>query len=143
MLGLIIQTILTILQFGIILAAVGLEVFSEKSMGVSRYLTYKKTAFELTLFTSSLIHLYLLIFIIGGILCLILWVLNIKMNKKKLMVPVIIAVIANIGGVVFLLIPVNLSAYYFFLIAIMLFVAIQYIKVTCLLISKPNADINR
>lgn len=138
MLGPIIQTILSVLQFGTILAAVGLEVFSQKSMGVSRYLTYKKTAFESTLFTSSLIHLYLLILIIGGAICIILLVMNFKMNKKKLMVSVIISVIANLSGVILLLCPVNLSAYYFFLIAIMLFVAIQYIKVTWLLITKPK-----
>lgn len=126
--GFALKVVLSIVQILAIVAAVVLEGYSSKRMGVARYLIYKKQMFEDTLFTSTLINVYLLIFLLGGMICLIFFIVNMKLKNKRTTIHLFWAMIANFAGLIFILVQFNLSAYYFFIIAIMMVIAIQYIK---------------
>jgi len=122
----IFNRVLSILQMVIITAVVLLERYSTQKMGVARYLTYKKMWFENKMFTPSLNHLYLFIFILGVAICLWNLVRSFKRNGKK--GSFLVAIVANIIGVIILLFNKELAAYHFFLLVIMAVVAIQYVK---------------
>jgi hypothetical protein len=120
------QLLLSLLQCLIILAVFLLEKFSSAKMGVARYLVYKKQVFQTTLFTPSLLNLYLLAFTLGAVACLMFMIGKVKRGES--VVPLLVAMLANTSGVIFLLLKVDLAAYHFFLIGIMVITVIQYIK---------------
>jgi hypothetical protein len=119
--------VLTILQLICIIGAVGLEIYATKKMGVSRYLIYKKTVFETTLFTPFLTNLYTFLFIFGAFISIVLLV--VKAGKREKVISLFEAAIANLAGVGLLTIKMELAAYHFFLIAIMIVTTIQYVKI--------------
>lgn len=122
----IINMILSILQIVMITAVVLLERYSTQKMGVARYLTYKKMWFENKMFTPSLNHLYVFIFILGAVICFGILVRSFKRNGK--IGSFLVAVVANIIGVIILLFNTEFAAYHFFILVIMAVVAIQYVK---------------
>ncbi|MEH7107351.1 hypothetical protein [Bacillus sp. JJ1764] len=112
--------IFSIIQYSGILLAVILEYLSTRKMGVARYLLYKKQEFDTTYFTDTSIHVLYILFFVGAIVC----VLFLIRGKRK--IPFIIAVLANLLGVVFLQLKSQLYAYHFFLIGMIVVVVLQY-----------------
>jgi hypothetical protein len=136
----ILRNILTFIQILVFIPSILLEYFSTEKMGVIRYLVFKKQRFEETLFNSHLINLYKLILILGILICIILLIYNYnKMRDIRLTKTIIAAIVSNLTGIIFIF---NkhielLNAYYFFLIAIFIITALQYIKlVTKYLVEK-------
>jgi hypothetical protein len=112
---------------GIILAMV-LEDFSTKKMGVARYLVFKKQEFENTFFTPALMNIYSLILIFGATVCIIVFLIRLQKRRKGL-ISLFFAAIANLAGILFMHIGPQLQTYYFFLIGIFIAVLIQYIRI--------------
>lgn len=136
----ILRNILTLIQILVFIPSILLEYFSTEKMGVIRYLVFKKQRFEETLFNSHLINLYKLILILGILICIILLIYNYnKMRDIRLTKTIIAAIVSNLTGIIFIF---NkhielLNAYYFFLVAIFIITALQYIKlVTKYLVKK-------
>jgi hypothetical protein len=126
--NLLIFILTLIVQFSGIILAMVLEDFSTKKMGVARYLVFKKQEFENTFFTPALMNIYSLILILGVAVCLIVLLIQLQKRRKALL-SLIFAVIANLAGILFNHICPPLQTYYFFLIGIFLAVLIQYIRI--------------
>lgn len=116
--------VLAIAQFFSILFVIVLEYLSTEKMGVARYLVYKKQVFDTTIFAPMYVNLYYFFFVAGGLICLFL-LLN-KDKRVGKIVSIVVAIIANIIGVIFLQSMTELNAYHFFLIGIMIVIVIEY-----------------
>ena len=127
----IINVILAVIQVFIFAPSILLEYLSEEKMGVMRYLVFKKRIYEETFFDSYFMNLYKLVLIIGIVICVILFIYNyVKIIDKSLTKSIIVAIVANLTGIVFIVDKHMqlLNAYYFFLISIFITIVLQYIK---------------
>jgi hypothetical protein len=120
----ILYLLITILQFSGIIAAIVLEDLSSEKMGVARYLVFKKQTFESTFLTPFLIHVYTFIFVVGAVICLFLMVT--KGKNKKIVISLLGAAAANIIGIIFIQSKLELQAYPFFIIGIIIVIVVQY-----------------
>ena len=128
--GVVFQLMISLVQILTLIAAFVLEDLGDKKMGVARYLVFKKTEFELTLFTPLLMNIYLAIFIAGGLICLFLLVLKVKGRGGVLRGPsLLLAAIGNGAGIYLLHYRPDLDAYYFFIIAVGIAIVFQYTRI--------------
>ncbi|CAH2715608.1 hypothetical protein BACCIP111895_02792 [Neobacillus rhizosphaerae] len=114
----------SILQFSGIILAMVLEDLSSKKMGVARYLVFKKQEFASSFFTPFLIQIYTILFVIGAIICLLLLIT--KGRSKGMVFSLLIGVAANIIGIIFIQFQMELQAYHFFVIGMMIVIVVQY-----------------
>jgi hypothetical protein len=126
--NLLIFILTLIVQFFAIILAMVLEGLSTKKMGVARYLVFKKQEFENTFFTPALMNIYSLILILGATVCIIGLLIQLR-KRKKALILLFFAVIANLAGILFIHIGLQLQTYYFFLIGLFIAVLIQYIRI--------------
>ncbi len=117
--------LLTLLQFSGIILAIVLENLSAEKMGVARYLIFKKQQFESTYFTPQLILIYTIILGIGAIICTLLLLTKGKSRGKIIML--LVAVAANIIGIIFIQFSADLMAYHFFIIGMVIVIVVQYV----------------
>jgi hypothetical protein len=129
--------VLSILQTGMFVAVFVLEKYAAEKMGVARYLIYKKQWFENTMFTASLRNLYLFIFILGVVICFGLLVRKAKRKEKA--TSFFVAIIANMIGAIILQFKVDLASYHFFVVIIMVIVAIQYWKILLIGVNRTKS----
>lgn len=116
--------LLTLLQFSGIILAIVLENLSAKKMGVARYLIFKKQHFESTYFTPQLILIYTIVLGIGAIICLLLLLTKGKSRAKFILL--LVAAAANIIEILFMQFSMELEAYHFFIIGMLIVIAVQY-----------------
>ncbi len=106
-----------------------LEYLSSEKMGVARFLVYKKQVFETTVFSAEMIKIYTYFFMLGAIICLILLLAKAKGSGLGKYITLLVATVVNVVGIFFLHIGVQLHAYHFFLIGIMIVIVIQYLRI--------------
>lgn len=123
------QLLILLFQVLPLIGAFVLEDLKDKKMGVARYLLFKKTEFEATLFSPMLMDIYLAIFIAGALICLILLVRRLtgKAGISQVL-SLLLAVIGNGAGIYLLHYNPDLDAYYFFMIAVGIAILLQYIS---------------
>lgn len=125
-----IQLLILLFQVLTLIGAFVLEDLGDKKMGVARYLVFKKTELEETLFTPMLMNIYLAIFIAGALICLILLVRRLTAGKGGIsqVFSLLLAFIGNGAGIYLLHYNPDLEAYYFFIIAVGIAIILQYIS---------------
>jgi len=115
---------LSIIQFSGIIIAIVLEDLSDNKMGVARYLVFKKQEFAASYFSPVYMNLYTFILAGGAIVCVAL--LFKKWKSGKRMVSLLLAVLANIIGIMVIQMNLELEAYHFFLIGMFIVITFQY-----------------
>jgi hypothetical protein len=110
-----------ILQFLVIIAAVVLEDLSTKKMGVNRYLLFSKEEYAELFLSPERLKIYGILFIVGIIVCFILFIVNMKKGSS-----VLLAIIYQIIGLI-ILSKVTLQAYPFFVLGIWIVIIFQYL----------------
>lgn len=118
------RLIFFIVQFLVLGAAVVLENLSSKKMGVNRYLLFKKNTYGDTILTPERLKLYTVILIVGFIVCLILFMVKNKRERKSSLL--FFAAIYNVVGIILLSFQ-NLNAFPFFIFGIFIAITFQYI----------------
>ena len=110
-----------ILQFIVIIAAVVLEDLSTKKMGVNRYLLFSKEEYAELFLSPERLKIYGILFIVGIIVCFILFIVNMKKGSS-----ILLAIIYQIIGLI-ILSKVTLQAYPFFVLGIWIVIIFQYL----------------
>ena len=110
-----------ILQFLVIIAAVVLEDLSTKKMGVNRYLLFSKEEYAELFLSPERLKIYGILFIVGIIVCFILFIANMKKGSS-----ILLAIIYQIIGLI-ILSKVTLQAYPFFVLGIWIVIIFQYL----------------
>jgi hypothetical protein len=110
-----------ILQFLVIIAAVVLEDLSTKKMGVNRYLLFSKEEYAELFLSPERLKIYGILFIVGIIVCFILFIVNMKKGSS-----ILLAIIYQIIGLI-ILTKVTLQAYPFFVLGIWIVIIFQYL----------------
>src|SRR3954451_13351892 len=110
-----------ILQFLVIIAAVVLEDLSTKKMGVNRYLLFSKEEYAELFLSPERLKIYGILFIVGIIVCFILFIVNMKKGSS-----ILLAIIYQIIGLI-ILSKVTLLAYPFFVLGIWIVIIFQYL----------------
>jgi hypothetical protein len=110
-----------ILQFLVIIAAVVLEDLSTKKMGVNRYLLFSKEKYAELFLSPERLKIYGILFIVGIIVCFILFIVNMKKGSS-----ILLAIIYQIIGLI-ILTKVTLQAYPFFVLGIWIVIIFQYL----------------
>jgi hypothetical protein len=110
-----------ILQFLVIIAAVVLEDLSTKKMGVNRYLLFSKEEYAELFLSPERLKIYGILFIVGIIVCFILFIVNMKKGSS-----ILLAIIYQIIGLI-ILSKVTLQAYPFFVLGIWIVIIFQYL----------------
>ena len=110
-----------ILQFIVIIAAVVLEDLSTKKMGVNRYLLFSKEEYAELFLSPERLKIYGILFIVGIIVCFILFIVNMKKGSS-----ILLAIIYQIIGLI-ILFKVTLQAYPFFVLGIWIVIIFQYL----------------
>lgn len=128
----ILNVLFFILQLAIIAGAMVLEYLSHKKMGMMRYLVFKKRVYEETLFNSQYMYVYKWLFIIGVVIGLV-WIAYamVKIKNRKIIGMILFSIILHIIGIMLIVSPymVQLKAYHFFFIAVMMDIVIQYVRI--------------
>lgn len=125
-----ISVCLTLIQIFIFSVATMLEYLSDKKMGVARYLIYKNQLFERQFFNAEQLYLYKLIVATGLVISLLVLFYSIlRIQNSRITWSILIAVVVN----TFLLLMmfkdgIQLKAFPFFLLALVIIVAIQYLR---------------
>ncbi|GFR35701.1 hypothetical protein [Thermobrachium celere] len=120
----IIQYILFLIQILLLSVSLILHYLSDKKMGVARFLIFKRSEWEKSFFSSYLIKIYI---ILALLLLVVLVIFSIFKLKQKLLGTIILNVI-----LIFLLVNKSihtLKAGYLFIIAIVLCIFIELIKI--------------
>lgn len=121
-----------ILQLVLITGAMVLEDLSHKKMGMMRYLVFKKRVYEETLFNAQYMYVYKWLFIIGLVIGL-LWIAYtmVKIKNGKIIGMLLFLILLHIIGITLMVSPdmAQLRAYHFFLIAVMMDIGIQYVRI--------------
>ncbi|WP_040683777.1 hypothetical protein [Thermobrachium celere] len=120
----IIHYILSLTQILLFSVSLILHYLSDKKMGVARYLIFKRSEWEKSFFSSNLIKIYI---ILALLLFIVLVIFSIVKLKQKLLFAIILNVV-----LVFLLVNKSihtLKAGYLFIIAIVLCIYIELIKI--------------
>ena len=110
-----------ILQFLVIIAAVVLEDLSTKKMGVNRFLLFSKEEYAELFLSPERLKIYGILFIVGIIVCFILFIVNMKKGSS-----ILLAIIYQIIGLI-ILSKVTLQAYPFFVLGIWIVIIFQYL----------------
>ncbi|MBM4765157.1 hypothetical protein [Bacillus sp. B15-48] len=113
------------LQFSVLIVAVILENLATKKMGVYRYLLFYKEKYGESLLTPELVKIHSVLFIVGIIICFILFMVNMKKGEKW--ITTLLAIIYQIIGL-FILFQTKLHAYPFFVLGIWIVIILQYLS---------------
>ncbi|WP_071392774.1 hypothetical protein [Bacillus tuaregi] len=100
-----------------------LESLSTSKMGVNRYLLYKKIHYAETIFTPEKLKWYLILLIIGILICLFLFI---KKSSKRLAKRVLLYLTIYQAAGIALLSSQSLNAYPLFAIGILSIILLQY-----------------
>lgn len=123
--------IISILQICIFMAVILLEYFSRNKMGVIRYVVYKNHEFQTTIFSPQFIMLFKTLLLVSTALFVILLILAYTKAKYSVnkTISIIGALISAFGIVIFFFGEAfNLKSLPFFMLAVLIIVIIQFIK---------------
>ncbi|SEF87087.1 hypothetical protein SAMN05660865_01217 [Caloramator fervidus] len=115
----VLRNILFLIQMFLIALVGVLQFFSKKRMGVARYLIFKNSLFENTVFKAEFIKFYLILSMFFLLLSLIVFY---KLKKKA-----IFLIILNLA-LILLLLCKTFNTRYFFIIILLLDIFIEVIK---------------
>lgn len=127
----IIRIILTIVQVLILIPPIVLQYFSDRKMGVKRYLVFKKAMFSKETFTPNVMFTVKLVLIFGTTICIFLLAYYaLKKVNNFIIKSSIKLIILNIAVIVCMFSKQfeELLSYHFFLIAAFVIIILQYIK---------------
>lgn len=128
----ILKRIITLLQLLILIPPLLLQYFSDRKMGLMRYLVFKKAVFSKEIFTSSFTYTYKSLLFLGIIFCIIFLIYSYtkKMNSS-LIKPIIYLFVSNLICLLYVFYSKfqTLLSYHFFLIAFFIIIILQYLKI--------------
>ncbi|WP_202709538.1 hypothetical protein [Sporosalibacterium faouarense] len=121
--------LLSVVQILLVVGAIVLKHFSDKSMGVSRYLVYKNQVLKNSVFSSELTKIYLGLLIISMMISVVILIKKYKWNKSKIYIlESIFLIVINIISILFMYNKLEILTYYFTLIISFIVLILQYIK---------------
>lgn len=135
----IFRIMLPIVSLILFLSSIILEILSNKSMGIYRYLTFKNKVFEEKFFTENLTFIYRIILIVVIFLSIILLIKSLLKSKNKYIVMNLILlilvelfllyVLINYSGLDFnALLQIAFSIFFIFLTLLIKTIYIYYFK---------------
>lgn len=119
------------IQVLIIIPPIVFQYYSDRRMGMMRYLVYKKSTYSEGIFSPSLMNIYKVIFIASILYFIFLLIRNYRRSDQNFhMTAVIFGLIISFAGTIFLFSASmqDLLAYHFFLIAIFIQIILQYAR---------------
>ncbi|MTI47558.1 MAG: hypothetical protein FH761_06935 [Firmicutes bacterium] len=121
--------LLSVVQILLVVGAIVLKYFSDKSMGVARYLVYKNQVLKNSVFSSELMKIYLGLLIISMMISVVILIKKYKWNKSKIYIlESIFLIVINIISILFMYNKLEILTYYFTLIISFIVLILQYIK---------------
>ncbi len=127
------KRLFTIIQIIAFIPAIVFEYLSSKKMGVMRYLLYKQHLYEQNQFNANLMSTYKIILIILlSISCIMLIYNIVKMKNSYIIKSQLYAITINLIGIIFITLKnsLDLKAYYFFFIGILVSIVLEYLRLT-------------
>lgn len=128
----IIKTTLTIVQILMIIAPITLQYFSDKKMGVKRYVIFKQAVFSKEIFTTNVMFLlkFTLIALTSVAIAFIVYY-SLKKITNFLVKPLLKLILLDIVTIFYLFSNQFKESiiYHFFLIAAFVIIVLQHIKV--------------
>jgi len=134
----VLKIVISILQILILVPPLLLQYLSDRKMGVMRYLIFKKDAFSKEIFTPSFTFTYVGLLFLGIAFCIIFLIYSYtKRKNNSLIKPIIILLLYNLFCIVYIFYYKFqiLISYHFFLIAILIIIFLQYIKIIFIILN--------
>lgn len=122
---------MTLIQIAVLIAVATLEYLSDKKMGVMRYLMYKSSYYEETVFNPDLTYVYKCILVILLLFSIVaLLVSFVKIKKPKVTINLFSVMSLNLIIYIFISLKgtIDLKAYYFFVIAFLVVLLAEYLR---------------
>lgn len=128
----VLKNIITILQVLMLVPPLLLQYLSDRKMGVMRYLVFKKDVFAKEIFTLSFTFTYRNLLFLGIIFCMIFLISSYnKRINRSFKEPIITLFLCNsicLFYASYYKFQI-LMAYHFFLIAFLIIIILQYVKI--------------
>ena len=121
----------TTIQLGLFAVVLLLENLYGKKMGVSRYIQFKNVEFKHMLFSDAFLKIYSILFIISILFSIFLIFKYSKVKSKSFRFSIFFTLVISIFGIYFTIFKNtdNYQALYFFIIACLVSLILQYVKI--------------